>query len=285
MTKLTNNLLGAMIAVVAALPSSATDFSNGDIHKNDYKWMQFNLMRSENAKIPFGAQNDTYVEMEFGGRSGMWDLYGYVDWFDAFDSRTDQRHDSDNMFAKIAPRLSLDALFKKDLSFGPVKELYIASVTNIGDKELYEHYIGLGSDIQMPWMGKMGFNLYGRYVRENYGANNEGKFDGYMISTNWFKPIKKFSDESFLAYQGYLDYKFGANKLKNDAADAGLHTDHSVEWFNGLYWHSSRYSVGYGLKYFNNMAFVRDGYPQSFLRNGKQETSGFGHYFAVTYKF
>ncbi|WP_412841915.1 outer membrane protein OmpK, partial [Aeromonas dhakensis] len=28
--------------------------------------------------------NDTYFEMEFGGRSGLFDLYGYVDVFDIF---------------------------------------------------------------------------------------------------------------------------------------------------------------------------------------------------------
>lgn len=277
--------LGAALSIVAVSPSFATDFSDGDIHKNDYKWLQFNLMRSENARIPYGAQDDTYVEMEFGGRSGMWDLYGYVDWFDALDSSSDDRHNSDNMFAKIAPRLSLDALTKKDLSFGPVKELYIASVTNVGDNALFEHYIGLGSDIQVPWFGKVGLNLYARYVRENYGAHNEGKFDGYMISTNWFKPFKEFENGSFLSYQGYLDYKFGADELKHDAADAGAHASNAMEWFNGLYWHSKRYAVGYGLKYFHNMALVKDDYPVSFLKDGKQDTSGIGHYFSVTYKF
>jgi nucleoside-specific channel-forming protein len=288
MSKFSTFLTGAMLAVVAALPASATDFSDGNIHKNDYKWLQFNVMRSEDAKLPFGNQNDTYLEMEFGGRSGIVDMYGYVDWFDLLDSRTDQRHNSDNMFTKLAPRFSLDAMFHKDLSFGPVQELYISTVTNIGDSALWEHYVGLGSDVKVPWFGKMGLNTYARYVRENYGANNEHKFDGYMVSTNWFKPFVFFNNKSFIAYQGYLDYKFGANKLKNDAADQASfskHSDHSLEWFNGFYWHNDRYALGYGLKIFNNMAFVQNGTPVPFLLKGKQETSGVGHYFSATYKF
>ena len=35
--------------------------------------------------------------------------------------------------------------------------------------------LGIGSDIVVPWFGKMGFNAYARYVRENFGADNEGE--------------------------------------------------------------------------------------------------------------
>jgi len=276
MAKFNATLLAITVAAAMATPAFAADYSDGNTHKNDYKWMQFNLMRSQGAKIPFGAQDDTYAEMEFGGRSGIFDLYGYVDFFDLFQSNSDDRHGGDNMFAKIAPRMSLDGLTGKDLSFGPVKELYIANVNNIGDKALFEHYIGIGSDVEMPWFGKIGLNAYARYVRENYGAANENQWDGYMVSTNWFKPFANFTNGSFIAYQGYLDYKFGAN----DVSDDGLHSSTSMEWFNGIYWHSDRYAVGYGLKYFKDMALVKDGSPI-----GNQDTTGFGHYFDVTYKF
>ncbi len=240
----------------------------------DSKWFQFNLMRSEEAKIPYGAQDDNYLEMEFGGRSGALDLYGYVDIFDIFDQKKDDRHDGDNMFIKLNPRLSLNTLFDKDLSFGPVQEIYVAALANIGDRSLFESYYGLGSDVSVPWFGKMGLNLYARHVRENYGAKNEGKFDGYMASTNWFKPIFEFQNSTFVSYQGYLDYKFAANEISDD----GTHSSSSMEWFHGFYFHTKSYAAGYGLKYFYNMALVKDG-------SAGGETSGFGHYFALTYKF
>lgn len=41
-----------------------------------------NLMQSVDAKVPYGIRNDTYLELEFGARSGIIDLYGYVDFFD-----------------------------------------------------------------------------------------------------------------------------------------------------------------------------------------------------------
>lgn len=282
MARTINKLATAgMVAALASPAVYAADYSD-DIHKNDYKWLQFNLMRSADNKLPFRNQEDTYLEMEFGGRSGLFDLYGYLDVFDIFDSSGDDLNGKDNFFFKFAPRLSLDALTRTDLSFGPVQELYIATVTNVADNGefggLFEHYVGLGSDVQVPWFGKMGLNLYARYVRENYGAEDEGQFDGYMASTNWFKPFHTFENGSFVAYQGYLDYKFGADTI----GQAAGRSSNALEWFNGIYWHSERYAVGYGAKLYNNMAFFQDG---SKLTGVNQDTSGLGHYFSVTYKF
>ena len=289
MAKFGKYILGALISILATAPVAATDFNGGDyqgdIHKHDYRWMGFNFMRSEGAKLPFGNQNDTYAEMEFGGRSGMIDLYGYVDMFNLFDNKSDQRYGGDNVFIKLEPRLSLDALFKKDLSFGPVKELYLTNITTIGDHGAFgglkQYYIGPGSDIQVPWLGKMGLNLLARYVRQNYGATNEGGFDGYELDTNWFKPFVHFDNGTFIAYQGYIDQQWGANKLKDPS-----HASNSSEFFNGFYWHSNRYAIGYGLKYFKNMAFTQDGAPDGNPQtNGVQATTGLGSYFDFTYKF
>ncbi len=66
--------------------------------------------------------------MEFGGRSGIFDLYGYVDVFDIFQNRHDDKHNQDNLFIKFAPRISIHAMTGKDFSFGPVQEVYIANL-------------------------------------------------------------------------------------------------------------------------------------------------------------
>jgi len=284
MTKMTTiNWVGASLLATAiyASPATAADYSGG-IHQNDNLWLSFNLMRSEDNRLPFRNAEDTYVEMEFGGRSGIVDLYGYVDMFDALDDSSSDQSGGDNMFIKLAPRFSLDAMTGRDFSIGPVQEWYIATVTNIGDNGpsggLWEHYVGLGSDVAVPWFGKVEFNLTARYVRENYGAPDEDTWDGYMASTNWFKPFYTFGDGSYLAYQGYLDYKFGADTVGSQPG----RSSNSLEWFNGLYYHTDRFAIGYGLKIYNNMAFYRDDTDASGVQ---QDTSGPGHYFSINYKF
>lgn len=55
-------------------------------------------------------------------------------------------------------------------------------------------------------------NLYARHVQE--GATTG--WNGYQYSMNWFKPFYSFSNGSFVAYQGYLDYMFGAKDTSAD---------------------------------------------------------------------
>lgn len=280
MAKFTKTLIAAGLLAAAATPAFAADYS-GDIHKNDFKWMQFNVMHTIDQR-PMSAKdgyNDTYLEMEFGGRSGMFDLYGYVDVFDIFQSSHSDKHNGSNIFMKFAPRLSLDALTGKDLSFGPVQELYIATLNNVEtghgkDGNMMENMIGLGADVQVPWFGKVGMNLYARHATESGFTAEEGDWNGYQFSMNWFKPFYTFSNGSFVSYQGYLDYLFDKDTHgDNNQSANGLGT------FHGIYWHSDRYAVGYGLKYFNEIYGINNG------AFGGLNTTGFGHYFSVTYKF
>ncbi|HGO5290626.1 outer membrane protein OmpK [Photobacterium damselae] len=266
------SLVALSVLAATALPSvvNAADYSD-DIHKNDYKWMNFNLMYAlgELPRAKDAHSGHDYLEMEFGGRSGVIDLYGYVDVFNLTNSDSQDKSGSDDkMFMKFAPRFSLDGMTGKDLSFGPVQELYIATLMNWGGNNggVNNYFIGLGSDVNVPWLGKIGLNLYGLYDA------NIKDWNGYQISTNWFKPFYTFANGTFLSYQGYLDYQFGMKvKDKNSSVSNG------GAMFNGLYWHSERFAVGYGLKAYYNVYGIKD--TDAF------ESTGVAHYFDITYKF
>ncbi|MBB1312786.1 MULTISPECIES: outer membrane protein OmpK [Aliivibrio] len=270
-------LLALSVLATLSAPTFAADYSDGDIHKNDFKFMQFNLMGAFNEKP--GDSNHDYLEMEFGGRSGIFDLYGYVDVFNLTSNPSSDKASSQaKMFMKFAPRMSIDGLTGKDLSFGPVKELYVASemtwdgVNTIAPDEngengtfgVNQQKIGLGSDIMVPWFGKMGLNLYGNY------DSNLKDWNGFQISTNWFKPFYNFDNGSFISYQGYIDWQFGMKEEYSSASNGGA-------MYNGIYWHSNQFAVGYGLKLYKDIYGIKD--TDSF------ESSGVGHYIAVTYKF
>ena len=272
-------LVSALLIAASSLSANAAEVKE-DVHAGDYKWLQFNLMQTIDQKphnIDEGYK-DTYLEMEFGGRSGYFDFYGYVDVFDITNSSSSTKHETGDMLKKFTPRLSLDAVTGKDLSFGPVQEIYIANLNNFGEEQ-QEHFLGLGSDVNVPWLGKMGMNLYARYSAKNFGNDDEGSWNGYQFSTNWFKPVYFFENDSFISYQGYWDHMFGANGY----SDQSNRTTSGGQTFHGIYWHSDRFAVGYGLKYFYDTYGMRDNaelYPGGPI----QETTGFGHYFSVTYK-
>lgn len=265
------------LSVLAASLSAATnaaDYTDGNIHKNDYKWSQFNLMYAFD-ELP-GESSHDYLEMEFGGRSGIFDLYGYVDIFNLANSPDSDKADAPKMFMKFAPRVSLDALTQTDLSFGPVQELYFATLFNwngaattnsdgsINGASVNNSFWGLGSDINVPWLGKVGLNVYGLYDL------NKKDWNGYQISTNWFKPFYTLDNGSFVSYQGYIDYQFGMKEEYSSASNGGA-------MFNGIYWHSERYAVGYGLKAYKDIYGIKDS-------DGFKST-GISHYVSVTYKF
>lgn len=268
------------LSVLAASLSAATnaaDYTDGNIHKNDYKWSQFNLMYAFD-ELP-GESSHDYLEMEFGGRSGIFDLYGYVDIFNLANSPSSDKATAPKMFMKFAPRVSLDALTQTDLSFGPVQELYFATLFNwngaattnsdgsINSASVNNSFWGLGSDVMVPWLGKVGLNFYGLYDL------NKKDWNGYQISTNWFKPFYTLDNGSFVSYQGYIDYQFGVND------DFGaLYSSNGGAMFNGIYWHSDRYAVGYGLKAYKDIYGLKDGGLAG-------KTTGVSHYVSLTYKF
>ena len=235
-----------------------------------------------------GDSGHEYMEMEFGGRSGIFDLYGYVDVFNLANQSGNDKANADRAFLKFAPRMSLDGLTGKDLSFGPVEELYVAGLFTMDGGRSYSYdlaepingedtasntpgynaFIGLGSDVMVPWFGKMQFNLYALYDM------NAKDWNGVQLSTNWFKPFYHFDNGSFLSYQGYLDYQ-----IADDEFNGKPQSSNGGAMFNGLYWHSKQFAVGYGLKLYKDIYLIEDG------AQGAPKSSGVAHYFAGTYKF
>ena len=265
-----NALIAATLLTAASTSAFAADYSDGDTHKNDYKWMQANIMYAVD-ELP-GESSHDYLELEFGGRAGILDYYGYADVFNITNSDDSDKAGQAKTFIKFAPRVSLDGLFETDLSVGPIQEVYFATLfTWSGDAEtsVNNYFYGIGSDVMVPWLGKIGFNAYGVYDMNNKDWN------GYQVSTNWFKPVYFFENGSFISYQGYIDYQFG---MKDEYATANS----GGAMFNGIYWHSDRFALGYGLKAYSNIYGVEDGFD---FGGGPTKSTGFSHYVAATYKF
>ncbi|MFW0929944.1 MAG: outer membrane protein OmpK [Providencia rettgeri] len=258
---------------------NAKDYSD-DIHKNDNRWINLNLMYAVD-ELP-GNSNHDYLEIEFGGRSGIMDLYGYIDIFNLTNSKNSDKNGKEKTFIKFNPRFSIDALTGEDLSFGAIQEIYLATMITWSGNSGYtgehnnpnginEAFLGIGSDIIFPWFDKVGLNLYGVY------DINEKEWNGYQLSTNWFKPFYFFENNSFISYQGYIDYQFGA-KEKNIKGVGALTTNRGGAMYNGVYWHADSYSIGYGLKAYSDVYTLKN--------NGiVGKTTGFAHYFSLAYKF
>ncbi|MBW8185788.1 nucleoside-specific channel-forming Tsx family protein [Shewanella nanhaiensis] len=272
-------LATALTATMAA-PTFAADRS--DLRGGDYGWMQFNAMYAFN-ELPSDGDGDghDYLEMEFGGRAGIVDLYGYVDVFNLTNSSSGDKTGNDSkMFMKFAPRFSIDAMTGWDLSAGPIQEVYFSTLFNWGGGafnkdgkgDVNASFWGVGADVMVPWLGKTGMNLYAHYDM------NIKEWNGYQFSMNWFKPVMNFENGSFISFQGYVDYQFGADeKYGNEFVPQS--TSGGAAYF-GLHWHSDNYALGYGLKGYQDVYLLEDGAGIVGL-----ETTGWAHYLTATYKF
>ena len=95
---------------------------------------------------------------------------------------------------------------------------------------------------------------------------------------NWFKPFYFLENGSFVSFQGYVDYQFGADdEYGNEFVP--MSSSGGAAYF-GVHWHSDNYALGYGLKAYQDVYLLEDGAGIVGL-----ETTGFAHYLTATYKF
>lgn len=253
--------LATALAATATMAAPTFAADRTDLRAGDYSWMQFNAMYAFD-ELPSdgdGSGHD-YLEMEFGGRAGIVDLYGYVDVFNLTNSSSGDKTGGDSkMFMKFAPRFSIDAMTGWDLSAGPIQEVYFSTLFNWGggafnkdgSGDVNASFWGIGADVMVPWLGKTGMNLYAHYDM------NGKEWNGYQFSMNWFKPFVNFDNGSFVSFQGYVDYQFGADdEYGNEFVPM---TSSGGAAYFGLHWHSENYALGYGLKGYKDVYLLEDG--------------------------
>lgn len=272
--------LATALAATATMAAPTFAADRTDLRAGDYSWMQFNAMYAFN-ELPRTDADDgghDYLEMEFGGRAGVVDLYGYVDVFNLANSDSGDKASGSGkskIFMKFNPRFSLDAITGLDLSVGPIQEVFFSTLFNwdgtVGEG-VNSTFWGIGADVMVPWLGKTGMNLYGHYDL------NRKEWNGYQFSANWFKPFMNFDNGSFISFQGYVDYQFGGDdEYGNEFVPQT--TSGGAAYF-GLHWHSENYALGYGLKGYKDVYLLEDGAGIVGL-----ETTGWAHYLTATYKF
>ena len=244
------------------------------VRAEDYKFFNINFMAGMDAKNPYNNKNDQYIELEFGGTSGIMELYGYVDILDAYHNKNSDNNGASNLFLEIKPRFKI---YEFDAGF--LKNLYISTASLVdGGNDLFHESIGLGTNI----FG-LGFNVYTVYKFEDFGSSAEKSFDGIRLDLSWFKPLYHFSEKNFIAYQGYFNYIFSANNIAKDIN----RTEDELQTFQGLYFHfQDKFAIGYGLKVFKNMGYYKNNTTYNVATDTLSfKSTGIGHYVALTYKF
>ncbi|MGI4857039.1 MAG: outer membrane protein OmpK, partial [Janthinobacterium lividum] len=115
------------VGATAALPATA------EPAVEDRPWLHHTVSVINSSLTRFGPYRtgNTYLEYEYFGTKGPFNLYGYVDVLKVFNAGT--QHTSGiwdhgaPIFSEQEPRVALDTLAGKDFHFGPFKHIYLAA--------------------------------------------------------------------------------------------------------------------------------------------------------------
>ena len=294
---------GVLSAPILAQEKPADDSAQGETlapeasptKKGAYlsEWFNQDLTLIGSKDISFGPKpsDDIYLEYEYFGRKGPFELYGYIDvpkilGIGNSNDKGAWDHGSP-VFMEHEPRISIDYLAGRSLAIGPFKEWYVAF------DWIYDHgsnksnrantlYSGLGTDIDTHSRVNLSANFYGRYQWENYGASNEYQWDGYRAQMKYIVPISKFDNGASLTYIGFTNYDFGSDLHKDNPA----RTANSVVATNVLLYSFTHPRFTLVGRYFHNGGNWEDGSELNFGEgNFRARSDGWGYYAGVGYQF
>lgn len=181
------------IASLITLASTAT-FTQA----NPIVWQDFSLSALYGEHYKVGTADRTTITAEYAAKLKYADVFFFAD--HQWDGDT-----NDNTYLELAPRLSLGEVSGKDLSFGPIKDVLIATT--------WEHNAGYKTNTEFNnFLYGIGFSLdipYTQYANINfYKASNDSKQltvkDDYQMTITYAIPFK-VGGEEFLA-DAFLDW-------------------------------------------------------------------------------
>lgn len=180
-------------------------------------WQDFSLtaLYGENYEVIDNQQ--TTATFEYAAKIDYADVFFFVDHSWGGDH-------SNITYSELSPRLSLGEVSGKKLSYGPIKDVLIATTwernrddfNNNFDNFLY----GVGLDFDVPYFQYLNLNLY--------RADNEKTHNDYQMTVTYALPLKA-ADEDFLV-DGFLDWSTGED-------------DHASElnWTTQLKWNVGKH--------------------------------------------
>jgi len=217
-------LTGLFVSTTVSAKQLWSDFSISYLNGNDYE---------------LGDNSREVITFEHASVHNWGDNFLFID-------RTKPDSGDQDTYFELHPRLSLSYVTGSDLSFGPIKDIYLAGQweSKSSTKSTFDNYLtGIGLALKVP-----GF----RFFKANlYHVNNEKKDDDTQMTIAWAAPFK-LGDAEFL-YDGFVDW---ASAESDHASE--LNFTSQLKWNVGkVMGTSSPLYVGIEYAYWNNKFGVK----------------------------
>lgn len=281
-----------MCALAAMVSFCGVQQANADVGTTLWAIYSDNVMFS-----PKPVRN-AYLELEYYGQKGPFDLYGYFDapkYFGGNDNITGVwDKDSSKLFMEHEPKLSFNRLTGKDLSVGPFKDWFLAAdwIVDAGSTSSTRQntlYYGVGTALDTHTKLGVNVNVYAKQQWENYGAANAySSDDGGRLQVQFFYPIATLKNGAAINYFSFSNYDFGSDLSgKTDASSAykNTRTDEAFVSTHILSYNMKHFRAYGAGRYFHNGGQFKDGALNNWGSEFTQKSTGWAYYLGLGYQF
>lgn len=181
------------------------------------------------------------------------DLFFFVDnkWYNGLSG-----NEGHSYYGEFSPRLSLGKIFEADLSFGPIKDVLIASTYERGESSAagvpnQTYLLGPAVDLAVPGFDRFNLNVY---YRKPDGTR--GKVGGqWQITPTWAMTIPV--GKSDILFDGYIDWV--VNNTRTDAKNLHINPQIKYDLGKALDYKAGKVYVGVEYTYWSNKYGIKDG--------------------------
>jgi nucleoside-specific outer membrane channel protein Tsx len=194
------------------------------------------------------------VTFEHASGWNFGDLFFFVDAIKYNTDATNGAGDGHTFYGEFSPRFSLGKLSGADLSFGPVKDVLIATTYEFGEDDVEAYLIGPGFDLAIPGFDYFQLNTYLRTTDGSRPGDNV-----WQITPVWSYTIPV--GESDILIDGFMDWVVDNDENSRGDYHANLHFNPQIKYDLGkaLKWGEKQLYVGIEYDYWKNKYGIKDG--------------------------
>lgn len=206
-------------------------------------WQDTSLTYLAGKQFEVNATEQQTVTFEHASGLSFGDTFLFVDFTDYRDSS-----DASSYYGEFTPRFSVSKIGDVDASFGPIKDVLVASTFEFGKGDVESLLYGLGLDLDVPGFDFFQLNFFYRDPQNNSSR-------GWQITPafSYTMPV----GESEIVIDGFIDYVFAS---ENDNYEENLHINPQIKYNLGklLWGDDHRLFIGVEYDYWSDKYGIKD---------------------------
>ena len=162
--------------------------------------------------------------------------------------------DGHTFYGEFSPRFSLGKITGADFSFGPIKDVLIATTYEFGEDDVESYLIGPAVDLDIPGFDYFQLNTYLRTTDGSRPGSNV-----WQITPVWSYTIPV--GESDILIDGFMDWVVDNDSNRRGDYHANLHFNPQIKYDLGkaMKWGEKQLYVGIEYDYWKNKYGIKDG--------------------------